>query len=395
MAWQVPARFIAALKSEAHHPVARVDIVENGAVVRSSDTTVLGAAPLTVADGGVSVARTAVRRQGSFQLAGPEWAPIASGDLLDPLSAREFRPYRGIKYHDGTVDWVPLGTLTIATADVTDGDSGATITVAGSDRAARVAANPWRTPYVIAKDAPGPAALEAMVRNRLGVLPVTCRIAPSSWLAPGRLVFGESTSGDPWADITKVAEGMAFECFFDPMGDFVAGPPTNPDTAAVVWEFVDGDDSIRVGDLTRSIDGRSTRNGVIVRGEAPWLLTPVSGEAWDTDPLSPTYYDPAETDPARIARMTPPRPERVSDAIVSSNAQAAAAAAAKLIGYLGIQEQITWTFLPHPGLDVGDVITLQSEVVGPQPLRYVIDTLPQVPFDVRSPMQGTTRRRRR
>lgn len=385
----VPAAATAALRRGSHRLLVKLEVLAGGVPQASTDPAVVGPR-LKLEQGSWSVTRrAAVRRSLDLTVTDVEaeqLVPIISGDLLDPLAGNEVQAWRGWSWDnpDGSTGEVllPVGRCRIGSSNVAESDAGVTVSISGADRAASVAGNPWRAVFPVAAGTSYGEAMEAVVTDRLG-FPVDTNLSPSDEVLPADLVLGDDANNrNPWADVERLAASIGQEVYFDPLGALTSVPIPNPDTSPVVWSFA-GDDRLRLRPLTRSIDGDTFRNGVVVRGEAPWLLFPVVGEAWDDDPTSP----------ARRA-LRGEHPEEIADLYVGSADQANAAAAAKLPDVLGIEEEVTWAFVPHPGLEAGDVIELESPALGDDAVRFVVESL-RGTFDPASPMQSTTRRRRR
>lgn len=391
MAWSWSPAFRAALVAPVHTVVFRVDVLEAGVVVASSDVATAGR-DLTGAGGGVNVARrAAIRRSADVTFGDATGAldPVRTGDLLDPVSGREFALHRGVLTDVGP-ELAPLGVFRIEDASVTADDGSTTVAISGSDRAAAVTGRGWPGTYRVAAGTPVGTAVLALVAARLPRTDFAARLSPTSAVTPS-LTFGPD--GDPMADAVSLAAGAGMELFFGPDGALVMQPLPDAATQPPVWRFLPGPENVRSWPVTKRIAGTTAVNGVVVRGSAPWLLFPVQGEAWDTNPASAFYYDPAQTDPVLVARMAEPNPLIVSDAIVGSSTQAQTVAAARLPEVLGVEEQIGFPARPVPGLDASDVIEVATATLGGT-VRLVIDSL-RDPLGVEEAMTiGCLRRRR-
>jgi hypothetical protein len=199
---------------------------------------------------------------------------------------------------------------------------------------------------------------------------------------PSALTFGAGTDTDPLIACHKLAESAGAEFYFDAAGIPTLRPIPNPATDSPAWTFLEDEDDLLVHPLSRSIDYRTYRNGVVVKGEAPWLLFPVQGEAW--------YVD-GEVRRGSANRPENPRPETINDAIVGTNTQAEDAAAAKVRDYIGIEEEVRFSGVPVEFLEPSDVIEIESAIFGGV-ATLVIENLDQ-PTAVADSMTGTARRR--
>ena len=366
---------------DSHRVRIKIEVLDGGAVI--ADTTLESDTELLVTDGDVRVVRKSdVRRSfdATFVDGGTgALIPLAADDLLDPLAQREMRLWRGIGYDDGTTELVSVGVFVIETAQVTErADSGITIDVGGRDRSVRVSSNPWASPYTIATGTNIGTAIQALIEDRVGADAFLFAFTPTSVVTSGPVTF--DTKANPWVEARRLAEGIGYELAFDRDGVCTLKPVPDLEADPVAWDF-SAVPSTRLRGLRRRIDATKLVNGVIVQSEAPWLLFPVQGEAWDDNPLSPTRR-------ARIGE----RPMRVRLATVFTQAAATAAAEALLLDEVGVEEQLSFEAVPHPALDVSQVVQLSSEATGGL-VRAITETL-TVPLSADGKMAGTTRRRR-
>jgi hypothetical protein len=91
-------------------------------------------------------------------------------------------------------------------------------------------------------------------------------------------------------------------------------------------------------------------------------------EVWDTDPKSPTYYDPALPAFSTFG----PVPYGFSTPGIQTVPQAQVAAAAQLRKVKGFVESVSVTTVGHPGHEVGDRVRVQqsrSRIAG----TYMVD----------------------
>lgn len=363
--------------AKPHHAIVRLDVLEAGAVVAS---TTVPLDQLRMAEGAVEAVRRAdVRRSASVRFADESGAlvPLTGDDLLDPLERRELQLWRGLRYQDGTSELRSLAVVVIEQADVTE-DAAITVEVKGRDRSVLVSGSPWTDPYTIASGTNVGTAIQAIIEDRAGAGAFEFAFSPVATTTTGRVTYDPSTN--PWTAVQKMADGIGHEVFFDAEGVCVLRPVPDPNEAEVAWSFT-GSTSLRVGAMRRTVDGANLVNGVIIDASAPWLTTPLRGEAWDTDPDSPT----------RVARIGE-RPLRITDATVFTQTAADAAAAAKLLDVLGVEEQVTFSAIVNPWLAEGDVIELYSRALGGT-ARGIVETL-SIPVSVADAQQGTTRSRR-
>lgn len=385
MTWPTTDAFKAALR-KSHTPTMKVEILEGGVVVASTDVLSL-TQEITVLSGSVSDDRKALvgRRHASWELIDRTGGmlPITTDDVLYPLRDRDVRLWRGI----GT-ELVPLATVQLAVMKITEQAAGLTYSMSGSDRSTVLAGSDWRSEFVVtAGQTPRAATLSILAR----VDPTRTYVLVDSPTSKtmDEMVFLPGEDPDPWTAIQKIWEAAAMEVFFDQMGQIKAQPIPNPATAPVAWQFLDDSASIRVAPMGIEVNRDSLRNGVIVRGSAGWLLYGVTGEAWDTDTTSSTYYDPANPTASAVG----PHPEYIDDSLVGSEAEATAVAVAKLPDLLGIEETVEFSSIPNPALEAGDVVEIQTDVIG-NVSRFILDQV-STPLTFDGTQTANTRRRTR
>jgi len=169
----------------------------------------------------------------------------------------------------------------------------------------------------------------------------------------------------------------------DPLGGLVFRKIPDPATIASSWFYDESELSTGLPGYKRNIHAEDVYNGVIINASAPWLIYPIQGVAWDTNPSSPTYYK----------GQFGMKPKTIDNATVSTQAQADAAAASELINVLGITEEIDFEAMPNPAQDVGDVVTVGSNILQVDAASNLMEEF-FMPFDVNTPMRGVMRRHR-
>jgi hypothetical protein len=133
-----------------------------------------------------------------------------------------------------------------------------------------------------------------------------------------------------------------------------------------------------ITEMTKNSPLERIYNGVIATGEGSELAAPVRGEAWDDNPLSPTYrYGPFGQ-----------APYFYSSSLMTTVDQCEEAAAKILAGLLGRVEDLSWASAVHPGLAPYDVVGIE-EADG-SITSYVLDAV-SIPLDLGGPMIATAR----
>ena len=354
----------------AHTTCAKIEIWSGSEIQASSEDSTA----ISLVDGNVQVQRDAdVRRTCSWAVSLVDKATYKA--YFDPLLGFEYRLFRCICYPDGTKEYVPLGLFKIDTATTVAQGSRLYFNATGFDRARLIAQNPWTTPFSVANATNQITAITNVIANRAAGFTYDVNTGTTTTTTPS-LFYSQNDA--PWDVVKFLSQGIGFETYFDQVGALCSFPVIDPLTGAIALDLTAGPNGVRIGNLSRSINMQETYNGVVCRGSAPWLLYPVTGEAWDDDPVSPTWRGGAFGS----------KPKFIDSATVTSQAQAQAAAQAELYKVLGKTETIDFTVLPDPRLDVGDIVRIYDTVLDIFGL-YVIDTL-NIPL-LAGPVTGTTR----
>lgn len=371
--WSSSQEF-ASLMKRSHTYSSKVEVWNDSVLIASTETADFG---LSLVGGSVTVdRRSQTRRTFSFKMLAKDRATYAK--YLDPLLGYDLRPYRGAVLSNGTIEWIPLGVFKFDTTNVRNIE-GTITTVEGSayDRASIIARNVWSTTYRVPSGTNQATAIVNIASNRATGFTLTSIVQTSTTAVTPELNY--NPQDDPAAAMTTLAEGIACEWYFDQLGYLNIVPTPDPTTGTPTLDLSSGSSAVRIGDLQETYSIQDTKNGVIVRGSAPWLLFPVSGEAWDDDPFSPTYrYGPFGQ-----------RPIIVDDPVVADATACTNAAKAKLSKIVGISQEIRFNVLPDPRLDVGDIVAVYNSDTK-WLSYYVLDQL-SIPLFAGS-ITGTTRR---
>lgn len=329
-----------------------------------------------------------VRRTLASALESPDASlvPAKPGDLLHPLTGNEFRPFRGVRFQDGTEEYVPLGIFPVS-VDVQDTGDHLTIDMNANDRSAAISARGWVKPYAIVGGTNLGTAVHDLLEDRWPG--GTYNFSPTDYAVPDT-VFGTDLSQptDPWADANSLVIAGAMELFFDVTGTRVMRPISNPATDPVTAQFVEGKGSklISVG---RTIDVTKAYNGVVVIGNGTGGPA-VRGEVWDTDPTSPTYFlGPWGQRPYPITTPLVPYPGQSN---VDAIAQATAIAQAQFQIVCHSMDSPTWSGIPDGTVQEGDCAQL-TRLRAALNSQYAVSAL-TIPLDVDKTTSYTGRPRR-
>lgn len=262
---------------------------------------------------------------------------------LDPLSNVEIHPYHGIQA-EGQEFWFPLGALRLVDSDEEHHRGRIKMSTNCVDRSEVFRENKWISPFVVEEDTPYPTAALSVLQDRIQSFDLEWVFEePSSRLSP---LTHFSASDEPWTQARKMAEADECELYFSKEG--IARFEKIADPLELVPVIILNGDTphVQIGGINRKASRRELINGVICRGSAPWLLFPVSGAAWDEDPLS------------RINRFSGfgEKPFHIDDPLATSDEQCEGIAEAELKRRQGVCFDITFNMNKDPFLSVAQTV---------------------------------------
>jgi len=291
-------------------------------------------------------------------------------------ATNELHIWRGVDVVDG-VELVPLGVFGFEDVDVGEGPDGITLEIAGSDRAAMASRSLLLEPLSITKDTTpydAISALLATVSNMPGV--VNAANPPDTWLMPA---VRYQAGADPWAMATNIATAFGAQLYVDRLGVPRFEEIPDPDTSDPALTYNMDAPGAPVLRVNRTISTANTFNGVIASGEGTDLVRPLQAESWDTDPLSPFYYEGPYGK----------KPYFYSSPLILELDQAKAAARAKLKQIMGGIETATWDAICNPAIDPYDVISMKRTAIGLDE-QFSVESV-SIPLMADSPMQVSGR----
>src|SRR4051812_34916396 len=236
--------------------------------------------------------------------------------------------------------------------------AGTSITVNAVDLSRAISRNVWQQPFTVPGGMNYGDAVRLMVLNRLPSQ-TEFSIATTTRTTP-LLVYGLQQGTDPWQDIQEVSAAVGFESFFDARGVFTFRPVPDPRYGIPVWSF-DDTDAPSIVEAKRQLSDEQTFNDIVVVGQSSSSQNPVSAEAYDDDPSSPTYIR------GPYGRVS----QRVTFSLITKQDQAQDAANATLFNSLGAAETVTIVVVPMPALEPGDVISVTVPETGTQGTYYI------------------------
>lgn len=309
----------------------------------------------------------------------------AGQKLVDPLEGYEFRIYRGIRLSTvlgglNNWEWKQQGVFSVENLDISRFGDTLIYKCQMMDRTQRLKNNPWKRPFQVSSTTGTYiACVKAVINDRAKGFTPSFIVTSTSTVAPTG-VMNYDPSKDPWEAVQELAQAGSFEVRFDQTGDILITDIVDPELVPPV-DIYSQDSEVILENPERQISKADVYNGVIVRGNASWLLFPVTGEKWDDDPSSLTW---------RLGKFGE-KPKIIESAIVGSNAEATAVAATEFKKIRGVWEDLTFKTYPDPRIEAGDVIRIDDSILGIQQKAAIESrTLPLV----KGSMTAQIRRRR-
>lgn len=353
----VSPAFLAALR-QGHAMTTRVE-VWNGA------TQVLANLPIDAGAVTVDGTGSGVRRKLDVTV-----TPDVAGLLFDVLApvGTELVVYRGVRFVDRTVEWVPLGVFGIDSQSLSYGVDGA-LTLSCPDRWARVQRARFLTPTTTS----GSAISEALRLATEGVPTPSSSTVTSVVTSPVSVWERDRDQA-----INDLAKSAGAEIFYDVQGALLARDVPRL-TSVPVWRVDARTEGAVMLSGARTRDRSRTYNAVVVTAASTDGSAPFAPQiAYDNDPTSPTW----------VGGPFGQVPTFYSSPLITTAAQALAAAAAILSRTTALAAQLSLTAAVNPALEAGDTILA---VFPDRHVEYhLLDTF-AVPLDPQTSQPMTTR----
>jgi hypothetical protein len=307
------------------------------------------------------------------------WVPRLAADVFSVTSSNEMKIYSGMMVN-GVPEMLLQGIFGLQGADVEDKPDGLTITLTAYDRGRSYSRAKLTAPYTINNGTNTLTAINSLLQfvkaNALIIL------SPDPGFTLPYQVLDEGA--DPWDSAIGMAQAIGFDLWMNWDGTIYLRKTLDPNdkTFPTIWTYAEGVDSVLTG-IKRGFSNDEAFNGQIVTGENPYNITPARGEAWDTDPTSPTYYL------GPYGKV----PEFTHDAKIMTNAQAVAAATARLNQRKGATELMEFSIVPNHAHEVGDVVQITRAKSGVNS-TYLLDKFVIGLGATAGAMTITTRQRR-
>jgi hypothetical protein len=294
-------------------------------------------------------------------------------DTLAPFG-NELRLYRGVKFTNGSIEYVPLGVFVMTDVVISDTNDGVSISITGEDRSLIISRAKWTAPYQMVSGTLE-ASLTAMLQNRWTDVQTSF---VTTNVTVNQVVWGTESNQDPWQDAVYLAQLVGYDLYFDVLGVAVLRRFPSLDASTVVATYEEGQGTL-ITSLDRSMSSKETYNGVIYTIEGSQVATPIRVEVWDEDTTSPTYR----------YGVFGNAPTFVTTNLLATEAEAIKAATSLLDTYRGAQESINWGSIVDPTLDVNDVVYIKT--AGSKTDRLVIIDELDIPM---SPLASMTAKAR-
>ena len=349
----------------SHQMVAEARIVAPGQTgVNPDGTTIL------ILGGDVELqASRQVRSTLDLTTPGKGMWPTAASDLLAPYGNEVF-VRRGVKYGNGVTEWVSLGYFRIDTPEQDQAPDGP-ISLLGQDRMAGIVDGRLSALRAFPASTTRGAMLSALVGEIYPWATIEWDDTAVRDAPIGRQIIVEE---DRHAACDELVTGVGKRWWWDHRGVLVVRTPPAP--TSPVWEVNHGAGGVLV-ELGRRLTREGVYNAVVATGEGADTTTPARAVVVDSDPLSPTYfYGPF----GKVPRF-------FSSPLITSNSQAATAAASLLRQQLGLPYAVDLSVVPNPALEPDDPIRVRypgrSEV-------HVVDRL-TIPLTASGALSASTR----
>lgn len=268
-------------------------------------------------------------------------------NLTDPFTC-SLKPYRGVAFNNaGTdIEWLGMGEYFTDALEIAETSEGAVTWRISALDASSMCRTPLQYPVFIPGGMPGGEAIPAVLRQ---VWPrMSFMIREGSWTMPPALIDEDKV---PWDEAVRLAQASGQDLYINRDGFCVMGSRPSSVSPTPAWNFIEGQNAT-FWDTKRSIRSRLP-NVVVVIGTNT-VAAGVRGEAYDTDPYSPTYVN------GPYGRVV----ETYKSELVVATQQAEAMARNILNRRLGPSDEVEFFTTPIPFLDEADTISVTRARMG-------------------------------
>jgi hypothetical protein len=332
-------------------------------------------APIEIIDGTVTYdAQAEVRSSLDLQVAvtDDEIIPVDADSLLVPYG-NDIVAWSGVRFDD-LDELIPMGRFRIQSASVGDTGEDLTLDVSCQDRACRIIEAQFEEDKTwLAGEQTALEIMRAIISAIYPDLDTDTYFTLDDFDVPA---IQASAGDDPWAFVQDIAASVGADLYFNDDGIPVM-TPTPTATGEADRTFNEGEVLTSAGkDWTRD----AIANKVLVTGDSGSLTTPITGEALDNNPNSPTYYF------GKFGRV----PFFYSSQFITTDVQAGDAAQGILSTKIGLDQQIDFGSLIDPRARALDIIGVRRERIGVDEV-HVLDTV-TIPLIGDGTMTGGTRK---
>lgn len=349
--YPVSQAFLAAVRNGARR-LSVADVYYGGVFIRT----------LPIADGRVQLDRSSlIMGSGTMTVGSSTLIPKFANSSLAPY-AIEIRIRTGFQFSNGWTEMVPLGIFRLQNTNWTEA-GGEIPNIEFFDRFQAIQEAGFLTPvdrsgYTIK------STLATFIKDIFPNANITFCSDPIELLFPGGTIFQESRADAIQTCLTALGQ----EGHFDEVGDyFVHDVPgvtqTTPLTDAV-YTIAPGEDGT-LADAVRGVTRDGLINGVTCYGATTEAGVQYVGQAFDTDPQSPTYIGSYTLNMAGIVDSHEAKSQfgmattQITNDSLTSNQQCIDYAKAYLRDHNGVSRSLEVTCASNPALRPGDTIMVK------------------------------------
>lgn len=297
------------------------------------------------------------------------------GNGFDPRPGRHLlQPYgneiwlaRGVQV-GGSVEYVSLGYYMITDVEQDQAPNGP-LRISGSDRMQKIIDAQLISPVSFAASNSVADVFETLV------LPIYPSLTIDyDWDATSDLLgSAQVTDNDRYQFLADLCTTRGKIMYFDYQGHLAIKSPPGP--SAPVIQVPGGEDGVLVS-AARTLSRDGVANAMVVQADGADDSAAPLAIAYDSDPASPTYYY------GPYGRV----PQFWSNPLVTTTAQAQAAASLMLAKAIRLPLTADWSAVPNPALEPWDVVRLAYP--GGDGATLIIDTL-TIPLTAAEALSGT------
>lgn len=293
--------------------------------------------------------------------------PVGPGDPLSPISEVMVEVWIGARdLSTGLNDLELQGTYEIVEVEIVEEGDGLRITMDLEDKHRKIQRAKFFTPRYMSERQTFDAAFRDLLKTVIPESDLFITPTPTDHLTPQYLTF--DVEDDRLSALVEMQVSVGYVMRFDGPGNAQIHPDTDPEDDPI-WSFAQGEltqiETIsgyaKVTKTKRTVSDKETYNGVIVRGEATGdNKPPIRATAWDKNPNSLTYFDPAKPEESRYG----PVPFFHTSQYIFNQKQAAVTATSMLPKKAGVVERVEVTTLLNPRVRCGDVAQIERPRIG-------------------------------